>query len=145
MITQLAPNVIEGRIISSVHANTRVFIPRIILTVKNEKWPFVLNRKQFPLRLCYGMTINKSQGQTLDIVGLFLPKPVFTHGQMYVALSRVTSKKGLKMLILNEDTEETNLTKNIVYKEIFTNLGSISFFYIMSPNDLLKMLLYFKY
>ena len=60
---------------------------------------------------------------------------------MYVALSRVTSKKGLKMLILNEDTEETNLTKNIVYKEIFTNLGSILFF-IMSPNEIFNKCFY---
>ena len=60
LITQLAPNVIEGRIISGVHSNNKVFIPRIIITIKHEKWPFVLNRKQFPLRLSCGMTINKS-------------------------------------------------------------------------------------
>ena len=50
-----------------------------------------------------------------------LPKPVFTHGQIYVVLTRVTSKKELKMLILNEDNEKTNQTIKIVYKEIFTN------------------------
>ena len=44
---------------------------------------------------------------------------------MYIALSSVTSKKGLKILILNEDVEETNQTLNIVYKEIFNNLGSV--------------------
>ena len=59
-----------------------------------------------------------------------MPKPIFTHGQMYVALSRLTSKKGLKILILNEDGEETNQTINTVYKEIFSNLGSILFFMI---------------
>ena len=49
------------------------------------------------------MTINKSQGQTLTNVGVYLKKPVFTHGQLYVAMSRVTNKRGLKILVENED------------------------------------------
>jgi len=68
------------------------------------------------------MTINKSQGQTLSKVELYLPHPVFTHGQLYIAISRVTTKKGLKILILNEDGKVSNTTTNVVYKEIFENL-----------------------
>ena len=51
-----------------------------------------------------------------------MPKPVFSHGQLYIAVSRVTSKKGLKFLIINDETEKEFETKNIVYKEVFTNL-----------------------
>jgi ATP-dependent DNA helicase PIF1 len=51
--------------------------------------PFTLRRRQFPVRLAFAMTINKAQGQTLKMVGIFLPKPVFTHGQLYVAMSRI--------------------------------------------------------
>jgi ATP-dependent exoDNAse (exonuclease V) alpha subunit len=69
--------------------------------------------------MCYAMTINKSQGQTLTNVGIYLKKPVFAHGQLYVAISRVTSKSGLKILIENEDGTCGNQTRNIVYREIF--------------------------
>ena len=68
------------------------------------------------------MTINKSQGQTLSRVGLYLPRPLFRHGQLYVVISRVKTKRRLKILILDEDGNVTNTTKNIVYKEIFETL-----------------------
>lgn len=64
------------------------------------------------------MTINKCQGQTLGKVGVYLREPVFTHGQLYVAISRVSSPHGLKMVIEDDDGEPVSTTKNIVYQEI---------------------------
>ena len=66
------------------------------------------------------MTINKSQGQSLKGVVLYLPKPVFNHGQLYVGLSRVTTKSGLK--IIQGKDQKIGRVKNIVYKEIYNGL-----------------------
>jgi ATP-dependent DNA helicase PIF1 len=47
---------------------------------------------------------------------------VFLHGQLYVAISRVTSREWLKILITDEDGEDTNKTSNVVYKKVFRNI-----------------------
>jgi ATP-dependent exoDNAse (exonuclease V) alpha subunit len=58
----------------------KVLIPWISVTLTTTKLPFVLERRQYPIKVCYAMTINKSQGQILSNVGIYLKKPVFTHG-----------------------------------------------------------------
>ncbi|KAL4576257.1 hypothetical protein LXL04_012348 [Taraxacum kok-saghyz] len=67
---------------------------------------FKLKRKQFPVRLCFAMTINKAQGQTIPNVGVYLPDPVFSLGQLYVALSRGISHANTKVLV--KPHEKTN-------------------------------------
>ncbi|KAK9051315.1 hypothetical protein SSX86_027942 [Deinandra increscens subsp. villosa] len=121
-IVALGRHVIEAVIISGSNIGFRTFIPRLSLVPTDKKIAFRFQRRQFPISVCFAMTINKSQGQSLSRVGLYLKAPVFSHGQLYVALSRVKSKKGLKILILDEDGRPTNVTKNIVYKSLFSNL-----------------------
>ncbi|KAF1892109.1 hypothetical protein Lal_00036465 [Lupinus albus] len=58
------------------------------------------------------MTINKSQGQSLESLGLYLPRPLFSSGQLYVAISRVQIKKGLEILIHNKDDQLLNSPTN---------------------------------
>jgi ATP-dependent DNA helicase PIF1 len=67
-------------------------------------FPFQFKRKQFPIRLSFAMTVNKSQGQTIPNVGVYLPAPVFSHGQLYVAMSRATARKNIKILALPPNT-----------------------------------------
>ena len=65
------------------------------------------------------MTINKSQGQSVKYVGLHLRNEVFTHSQLYIALSQCTSSLRIKA-IFKEDSVNTD-TANIVFPEVLLN------------------------
>lgn len=98
-----------------------VFIPRIpLLSSQDEKLPIPFKRTQFPIRLCFAMTINKTQGQTLDFVEIYLREPVFSHGQLYVALSRAKSSDRVKILIRPTipNSHDDHSTYNIVYQQL---------------------------
>ena len=90
-----------------------------------------MRRIQFPFRLAFAMTINKSQGQTFNRVGLLLRNPVFSHGQLYVAASRVRNFDSLRILVATIDLGANRqgelrgydqdggvYTKNVVFREL---------------------------
>ncbi|XP_024186018.2 uncharacterized protein LOC112190772 [Rosa chinensis] len=114
-------NLIDAKILTGQFAGTRVFLPRIPLkSAENAGLPFQLTRKQFPVKLSFSLTINKSQGQTIPHVGVYLPDHVFSHGQLYVALSRGVSESTTKVLVKKGSIvgEDGVFTKNVVFKEV---------------------------
>ena len=94
VITQLGRRCIEARILGGDFNCQLCLIPRIKLTITESDLPDILSRRQYPIRLCFAMTVNKSQGQSLKPVGVDLQTSAFTH-KHYIALSRVTSAQGV--------------------------------------------------
>lgn len=117
-IQHLHEYVLDAQIIMGPCKGQRVLIPRIKLAPSDSSLPFTLQRIQFPIRLAYSITVNKSQGQTFDKLGVYLPQPVFSHGQLYVAFSRAKSFSNIFVQIENTSTQGTTFTQNVVYKNI---------------------------
>ncbi|XP_026396706.1 ATP-dependent DNA helicase PIF7-like [Papaver somniferum] len=119
VVTRCGRYVIEAKIITGEKDGEIVFIPRITFQPSPSELDIQMERHQFPVRVVYAMTINKSQGQSVKYVGIDLCTPLFIHGQLYVALSRCTAARRITLLMPNESNECFNLeTKNVVYPEI---------------------------
>ena len=96
------------------HGEVRIIF-RITINSTEGEQPFILSRHQFPIRLYFAITINKPQGQSLDRVGVDLSSKCFSHGQLYVTLSRVTDVSKLSVLLKQEEDQRV---KNVVYPEV---------------------------
>ncbi len=125
LITDLANNFIQAEILTEFGKGTTVLIPRIDLSQQEALLGLTIKRRQFPVIPAYAVTINKSQGQSYQYVGINLETPVFSHGQLYVALSRSRIRENIKIFITNTN-EQGNIfdddrifTKNIVYRQVF--------------------------
>ncbi|XP_052889718.1 ATP-dependent DNA helicase PIF1-like [Anopheles moucheti] len=79
-IVDLKRNCLRAKILTGKRRGEDVLLPRIYCYSNDKGHPFQIRRKQFPVQLCFAMTINKSQGQSLHHLGLFLPQDVFAHG-----------------------------------------------------------------
>lgn len=131
-ITRIGQHTIEAEVIGSSRAGTRIVIPRIPLQSKDDESsvgrraavPCQFTRRQYPIRPAFAMTINKSQGQSLRYVGVDIQvRSCFSHGQFYIAVSRVT-KKGNLHIIVPEDEQAVPFlghlarVKNVQWKEV---------------------------
>ena len=101
LIRKIHLRVIEAEIVTGCSIGKVVFIPRINSNPTDTALPFKFRRRQLPLRPAFGMTINKAEGQTLRMAGLYLPTHPFSHSQLYVAKTsyRVGAKCALRMIV----------------------------------------------
>nr|XP_009803713.1 PREDICTED: ATP-dependent DNA helicase PIF1-like [Nicotiana sylvestris] len=109
IITKLGNQVIEAKVLSGHMAGQKVVIPRMTLTPSDARILFKIQRRQFSITASFAMTINKSQGQSLSYVGLFLKKPLFTHGQLYAALSGDPNTKSVASELPTSTPDESNI------------------------------------
>ncbi|UYV66755.1 hypothetical protein LAZ67_4002774 [Cordylochernes scorpioides] len=104
----------ETTILTGCFQNEEVFISRIPLIYDDKHSPLHFKRLQFPIRVTFAMSINKAQGQSLKIAGIDLEQPCFSHGQLYVACSRIGSGRNLYVLA------PENTTSNFVYSSVLS-------------------------
>ncbi|XP_056685527.1 uncharacterized protein [Spinacia oleracea] len=87
------------------------------------------NRKQFPIKLSFAMTINKSQGQTLSQVAVYLPRPCFSHGQLYVTLSRARQASQVTVISKNSPQQLPGTeVENVISYDVLRLAGSMQTF-----------------
>ena len=123
IIHNVYDHIIDAEVLAGSCKGKKVLIPKIKLAPSDSGLPFILQRTQFPVRLSYSMTINTSQGQTFNKLGLFLDySGFFPHGQLYVALSRTRSFDSVHIQIrqttLQGNFQATVLTTNVVFEEV---------------------------
>ncbi|KAG5539773.1 hypothetical protein RHGRI_020103 [Rhododendron griersonianum] len=111
IVVKMRNQVIEAKVVTSSKAGEIVRLHGAVPSSTHSL--FTMKGRQFPIKFAFSMTINKSQEQTLKNVGLYLPNSCFCHGQLYVALSRVISPRGLKILIVSKPDMPDDVTQNI--------------------------------
>ena len=70
-----------------------------------------------PIRICYALSIHKSQGMTIDALELDLGSNIFTCGQSYTALSRAKKLSSIKIIDIDKDSFRTNIDVKNFYKD----------------------------
>lgn len=84
--------VIEAQIIIGTHLGDKVYIRKIIMSPSDTKWLFVMKRRQYPLSVCFA--------------------------KVSLALSRVTNRGGLKVLI-DDNSAQAKTVRRISYTKRF--------------------------
>jgi ATP-dependent DNA helicase PIF1 len=114
-ITRLNPNSITVIIKTGRKAGNSATLFRIAFPLRGAATQ--CNRLQLPVTLAYAITVNKSQAKTLDKVIYDCSDPPFTHGQLYIALTRVRSSDDIHFF-----NPRNSITTNIVYKRLIHSL-----------------------
>ena len=118
-MTRLHRHCIKARIIRGAFNGREHVIFRIKMSTKEGELPWILTRKQFPIRLCFAITVNKLQGQSLAHVGIDFRSPCFSHGQFYVESSRGRDMRCICVLLRPKWMGELeDLMENIVFSEV---------------------------
>ena len=107
----------KATIANGQHKGNTVLILKVLTQPADfDTFGFEWERLQFPIKLAFVIPINKSQGQTLEKVALWLNDPCFSHGQLYAGASRVGDPGNIKFYIGNVEGLPAYATRNVVYQ-----------------------------
>ena len=122
VINNLLERVIKVTSVNLLNSVTKLLVRRIINS--DATLPFSIRRRQFPIRPAFAMTANKSQGQTIATVGIYLGRDFLSHGQLYVALSRCGSRGKIRILSRVESKQgyQGKVMQNCVFTEVLSHL-----------------------
>lgn len=120
IVREMMENLIRCQIISNDQFNLKIVDVFRICNTSDDLKAIKFKRIQFPITLSFALTINKAQGQSLTKIGIYNDKPLFSHGQLYVALSRGKKKENIKVFSTNRNDKK--LINNIVFEEIVHDL-----------------------
>ena len=113
VVERMHKHLLQVRIVTGPFSGFAEFIPRITCdSAGDSELPFAVRRHQYPLRHAWAMTINKSQGQSIrGRLGIYLPAPVFAHGQLYVAFSRGIAFNRVRIVIRDNGDNKQRLCR----------------------------------
>ena len=130
LLVDIRNNILVLRPLESENDDRHIFVPRIPMECTESRLGVPFMRRQYPILLAYYLTINRSQGQTLDVVGLELPTSVFMHGHTYVGCGRTGDPYGLHIYSNQEEFQDiraqylqdgVTYIKNEVWPELLLN------------------------
>src|SRR3984957_11141053 len=101
--------------LGDIHCLPRI---RFNFTPTNTTWTF--SKRQLPLQLGYACTFHSCVGQTLNCMVLDIRTPVFAHGQLYMALSRIRRREDSRIFSPSGSTQ----MNNVVYKDLMHSTQS---------------------
>ena len=115
-------------VVTPLSGGDDILVPRVPMECTESKLGIPFIRRQFPILLAYYLTLNRSQGQTLDTVGIELPESVFSHGHVYVGAARTGDPDKLHFYadqtvhedIAGELEEGKTYVRNEVWPEMLT-------------------------
>ena len=103
IITALSSNLTTAKKLGANDDEPLLLIPRVIHLTINDDFPFIMKCVQFTVKLAYVMTFQRAQGQSLDKCGILLNRSVWTHGQLYVAMSRCGAMSRVKIYAIKQN------------------------------------------
>ncbi len=120
-VEHITNNLLQLQVALGSHAANRLTLPKVPCGPGHDNFPIPgFKRTHFPTRVCFGMTLNKAQGQPFGgKLGLDLSEDCFAYGQLYLGDSRVTDPRNLTECTSRAD----NRTRNEVYREVLSTIS----------------------